>query len=118
MAPRGFGHTGQRHGSVGAKAQETRLNGKFDLAGYGTRIKLNAGCGMTEIRWPRAGCEIRILPREWNFPILIDEMQLRFKIDVGTWDKKPENQTYYVRYEVNCNIKQVGSGETFCLWRA
>lgn len=54
MVPRGFGHTGQRHGSVGAKAREKRLDGKFDLAGCGTRVKMNAGCGMTEIRWQDA----------------------------------------------------------------
>lgn len=29
--PRGFGHTGQRHGPVGAKALGTRLNGKVPL---------------------------------------------------------------------------------------
>lgn len=93
MVPRGFGHTGQRHGSVGAKARETRLDGKFDLAGCGTRVKMNAGCGMRDDRNSMAGCEIKILPREWNFPILIDEMRLGFKIDFGMWDKKPENQT-------------------------
>lgn len=59
----------------------------------GMRDESKNECGMTEIRWPRVGCEIKILPREWNFPILIDEMRLGFKIDFGMWDKKPENQT-------------------------
>jgi len=60
--PGGFGHTGQRHGPVGAKALETRLKPQYRLAGCGIRVIIDTGCGITKLLM--VGCGIKILRRD------------------------------------------------------
>jgi len=56
------------------------------------RIKMEAGCEMTEILM--AGCGIKILRRERDLLILTGGMRDDFKIDGGMWVEKQKITRY------------------------
>lgn len=77
------------------------------LAECGKRLKMQAGCGMTEILM--AGLGIKLLRRERDLLILTCGMRDSFKVDGGMRVEK-QKITGYGCYTETCDSKQVGSG--------
>lgn len=65
------------------------------LAGWEMRVKMEAGCGMTDILM--AGCGIKVLRRERDLLIWTGRMRDRLKIDGGMRDENQKITGYGLR---------------------